>query len=532
MSRLTESPAWRALEAHQREVAPLHMRELFASDPGRASRFSVECGDLFLDYSRHRITAQTLELLVALAQESDVEGWIRRMFAGDALNQTEQRPALHVALRAAGEVFPDAKRNVMPELRVERGRMYRFAAELRAGRVPGSGGAGEPIRSVVNLGIGGSDLGPRMLVRALRDFRDRHVEVRFAANVDPADLDAALEGLEPASTLFIIASKSFTTIETLTNARRARAWLAATLGDAPELSAHFAAVTADAAKARAWGIADGRIFPMWDWVGGRYSLWSSVGLPACIAIGPDHFDALLAGARRMDEHLRTAPLSANMPVMLALLSVWYSSFFGAQSHVLLPYSENLRDFPAWVQQLHMESNGKRVDRDGQPVDYPTAPVIWGAAGTNSQHSFHQLLHQGTHLVPADFIVPLAGNGPGDKQEDAAHRLLVANALAQGSALMTGSAATAGQPHRELPGNRPSSTLLMQRLDPASLGQLLALYEHKVVVEAALLNINPFDQWGVEFGKTVAQAVARGNAAESLDPSTRALLQRTKAAPES
>ena len=520
MSQLTASPAWRALAAHQRDIAPVHMRDLFAADPGRPARYALECGALYLDYSRHRMTDDTLRLLFALARQAEVERWIERMFAGEPINRSEGRPALHVALRANAARFPDpgpaATPDVMPVVRAARERVYAFATALRARNVTGA--TGQPICNIVNLGAGGSDLGPRLLAGAMRRQADPGLTLRFAANADPADLDAALAGLDAAHTLFIIASKSFTTVETLSNAQRARAWLAACLGDAPELSAHFAAVTANDSKAQAWGISPTRIFPMWDWVGGRFSLWSAVGLPAVIAAGPAHFDALLAGARSMDAHFRSAPLERNMPVIMALLSVWYSAFFDAQSHVLLPYAEDLHDFPAWVQQLHMESNGKRVDRDGSAVDYPTAPVIWGATGTRSQHAFHQLLHQGTRLVPADFIVPLDSAG-----DAAAHRLLLVNALAQGSALMTGAAAADAQ--RGLPGNRPSSTLLIDKLEPQALGQLLALYEHKVVAEAALLNLNPFDQWGVEFGKAVAQSIERGAGADALDASTQALLAR-------
>jgi glucose-6-phosphate isomerase len=520
MTALTASPAWRALVAHQRDMAGAQLRDLFEDDAGRVDRFSLELDALFLDYSRHRATDQTMRLLRELAHQSGMAQWIDRMFAGEPINDSEQRPALHVALRSDAERFPAGDHDVMPAVRSERARVYAFAEALRAGRAAGA--TGKAIRNVVNLGVGGSDLGPRMLVGAFRAQSDPGLRVRFVANADPADLDGALAGLDPERTLFIIASKTFTTVETLSNARRARAWLAASLGDGPELGVHFAAVTASEGKAQAWGVPSQRVFTMWDWVGGRYSLWSSVGLPAVIAAGPEHFNALLSGARMMDEHFRNVPPERNMPVILALLSVWYSAFFGAQSHAVLPYMEDLREFPGWVQQLHMESNGKRVDRDGNEVDYPTAPVIWGATGTLSQHSFHQLLHQGTRLVPADFIVPATGRG-----DPAAQRLLVANALAQGSALLTGAAAA--EPHRVLPGNRPSSTLLMSALEPRALGLLLALYEHKVFAEAVLLNLNPFDQWGVEFGKSVVHAIENGATATVQDASTRSLLARVERA---
>lgn len=516
MSALTDSPAWRDLAAHQREIAHTQMRDLFAADPARARRYSVEAGALYLDYSRHLANDKTLGLLFALALQAGVAADIERMTAGDPVNGSEGRPALHVALRTDEQRFPPRGTDVMPAVRSARERTYAFAESLRAGRVRGA--TGQPIGNVVNLGVGGSDLGPRLLAGAMRRESNSGLKLRFVANADPYDLEAALGGLEPASTLFIVASKTFTTVETLSNARRARAWLAAALGDAPELSSHFAAVTANTENAQAWGVSTERVFPFWDWVGGRFSLWSSVGLPAVIAAGPVQFDALLSGARDMDAHFREAPPERNMPLIMALLSVWYSAFFGAQTHAVLPYAEDLREFPAWVQQLHMESNGKRVDREGHAVDYPTAPVIWGATGTLSQHAFHQLLHQGTRLVPADFIVPIASDG-----DAAAHRLLVTNALAQGSALMTGAAAA--EPHRVLPGNRPSSTLLLDRLAPRTLGQLLALYEHKVTAEAALLNINPFDQWGVEFGKGVARSLEGGPGAAAPDASTVALLKR-------
>ena len=520
MSKLTESPAWRALAEHQRHIEPLQMRDLFAADHGRAKRYSLECGAIYLYYSRHRITDDTLRLLFALARQANTSAWIERMFSGEHVNNSENRAALHVALRADQERFPAAGSNgtpdVMPMVRAARARAYALADALRGGSIRGA--TGKPLCHIVNLGVGGSDLGPRLLSRAMRRQSDSSLTLRFAANADPADLDAALTGLDPERTLFIIASKTFTTVETLSNASRARAWLAASLGDAPELSTHFAAVTADEAKAHGWGVPAERIFPMWDWVGGRFSMWSSVGLAAVIAAGPAHFDNLLAGARAMDVHFREAPLERNMPVILALLSVWYSAFFRTQTHALLPYLEDLREFPAWAQQLHMESNGKGVDRDGQPVDYPTSPVIWGSSGTPSQHSFHQLLHQGTRLVPTDFIVPRSSDG-----DAATQHLLVVNALAQGSALMTGAAAA--EPYRVLPGNRPSSTLLIDKLEPHALGQLLALYEHKVVAEAALLNLNPFDQCGVEFGKSVAQSIERGQQTEQLDASTQSLLSR-------
>jgi len=521
MSALTESAAWRALAAHQRRMATASLRELFAADPGRAAAFTLEFGEVLLDYSKHLADAETLRLLVALAEQADVRGWIRRMYAGEPINETEGRAVLHVALRADAAVFPEG-RDVMPLVRAARERMRRFVDDAHRGALTGA--TGERITDVVNLGIGGSDLGPRMATRALRRFRAPGApRVHFVANIDPADLEAALEGLAPARTLFVVASKTFTTAETLDNAARARGWLESGLGGAAALGRHFAAVTANDAGASALGVAPERIFPMWDWVGGRYSLWSAVGLPVALSIGMERFEELLEGARAMDAHFHTAPPARNLPVLMALLEIWYVDFFDARSRVVLPYGEDLRDFPAYLQQLEMESNGKRVDRAGRPVDYATAPVVWGASGTPSQHSFHQMLHQGTEPVPADFIVF------GDRRGGPAHAALVANALAQSAALMEGD--RAGEPHRALPGNRPSSVIVLERLDPEALGQLIALYEHKVFVEGVVWNINSFDQWGVEMGKRVARTLLprllRGGDDAGLDASTRALLARLR-----
>ncbi len=522
-SSLTQSPAWLALTKHQHELAGMHLRDLFAEDPERPANFSLQVGGIFFDYSKHRITAETLNLLLALAHQANVTDWISRLFAGDTVNNTENRPALHMALRSNRAVFPK-QGDVMPSVREVRLRMTDFAAALRAGQLRGA--SGQAIRDVVNIGVGGSDLGPRMAVRALRPYthasapqNDSDVRVHFASNVDPADLDSVLCGLSPATTLFIIVSKTFTTVETLSNAKRARAWLAAGLGDIAALDAHLAAVSAATDKAVAFGIKPERIFPMWDWVGGRYSLWSAVGLPVAIAAGPEAFDAMLQGASDIDEHFCSAPLKQNMPAIMALLSVWYAVFFGAESHAVLPYSEDLRELPAYLQQLQMESNGKRVSRNGHAVDYPTSPVLWGGAGTVSQHSFHQLLLQGTHLIPLDFVVPVHAT-PGS--DDAAQRILVANALAQAAAMMGGSSFP--DPHRASTGNQPSSTLLIDRLTPWALGALVATYEHKVFVESVLLDINPFDQWGVELGKSLARAIEQGTPG-ALDPSTRALMAR-------
>jgi glucose-6-phosphate isomerase len=501
VSALTRSAAWQALADHQRKMAAATLAGLFAADPARGERYCLEAGMIFLDYSKHRVDAETLRLLLALAEQAQVSRWIERMFAGEAINSTEQRAVLHVALRS---------RDARAEVRQARARMRSFVDGVRGDA---------RITDVVNVGIGGSDLGPRMLTRALRRFRDGGPRVHFVSNVDPADLDATLAGLSPGTTLFIVASKTFTTAETLANAGRARAWLEAGLGRSADLSRHLAAATANLAGAQSLGVPGERVFPMWDWVGGRYSVWSAVGLPVALAVGMDAFEDLLRGAEAMDTHFRTQPLERNLPVLLALLEVWYVNFFGAQTRAVIPYSEDLRELPAYLQQLEMESNGKRVDRDGNEVDYATAPVVWGAPGTNSQHSFHQLLHQGTRLVPVDFI--LAQDGPAE---------LSANALAQAAALAFG-LATPATPHKALPGNRPSSMLLLERIAPRALGGLIAMYEHKVFVEGVVWNLNSFDQWGVEHGKTLARALAprllEGGDAADLDASTRALLARLR-----
>ena len=519
MTSLSDTPSWRQLRQHHARLTAVHLGDLFAAEPDRGRRLVAEGGGIYADYSKHRVTDETLRLLFALARERGVEQWRDRMFAGEPINASENRPAWHVALRAATP--PAEVAATLARMRSLVDRAHRWA--LR-------GANGRPLRTVVNLGIGGSDLGPRLATHALRGFDAGRIRARFVANVDPADLDAALEGLDPDTTLFSIASKTFTTVETLDNARRARAWLARKLGDAPDVAAHFIAVTANRDAARAWGIAEDRVFPMWDWVGGRYSVWSAVGLPLALAVGMAAFDEFREGARAMDEHFRTAPLESNLPAILGLLGVWYGDFYGAQTHAVLPYAEDLRELPAYLQQLEMESNGKRVDRDGVPVDYATAPVVWGAAGTNGQHAFHQLLHQGTLLVPSDFIVPAQ---PATGTDSQAHRLLLGSALAQSAALAFGGGDPAA-PQRRCPGNQPSTTIVLPRLDPRSLGALLALYEHKVFVQGVVWGINSFDQWGVELGKAMAKGLGpalQGGQADGTDSSTRALIARIRAAGE-
>jgi len=515
MTRLIDLPAWRVLRDHQSRIASLHLRDLFAAEPDRGARLAAQAAGLYVDYSKHRLTAETLRLLLELARERELERWRDRMFAGEAINVSEGRSARHVALRSA---------TPPQEVGAALARMRALVDRAHRGNLRGVNG--RTVRTVVNLGIGGSDLGPRLATRALRALELGRVATRFVTNVDPADLDAALDGLDPETTFFIVASKTFTTAETLDNARRARAWLARALGDPPDLLANFIAVTGNPDAARAWGIAAERILPIWDWVGGRYSLWSAIGLPIAFAIGMDAFDRLRDGARAMDEHFRTAPLESNLPTLLALIDIWYGDFFGAQSRAVLPYAEDLRDLPPYLQQLEMESNGKWVDRDGRPVGCATAPVVWGAAGTNGQHAFHQLLHQGTLLVPCDFVVPAQASAGADRE---AHRLLVANALAQSAALAFGKDEPAA-PHRHYRGNQPSTSIVLPRLDPHALGALLALYEHKVFVQGVVWGINSFDQWGVELGKARAKALVpalAGEASAGLDSSTRALVARIR-----
>ncbi len=509
-----DSPSWRQLREHHSRLAAVRLGDLFAAEPDRGRRLALEAGGIYADYSKHRITDETLRLLFALARERELERWRDRMFAGEPVNTTENRPARHVALRSAAPP---------PEVGATLAQMRSLVERAHAWVLRGANG--RPLRTVVNLGIGGSDLGPRMATRALRSLAAGRLHTRFVANVDPADLDAALDGLDPDTTCFIVASKTFTTAETLDNARRARVWLARSLGDPPDLGAHFIAVTANRDAARAWGVAADRILPIWDWVGGRTSVWSAVGLPVALSIGMARFGELLDGARAMDEHFRTAPLESNLPVILALLGVWYRDFWDAQTHAVLPYAADLGELPAYLQQLEMESNGKRVDRHGAPVDCATAPVVWGAAGTPGQHAFHQLLHQGTLLAPSDFIV--AAQPAADAE---AHRLLLANALAQSAALAFGGGDA--EPDRYCPGNQPSTTLVLPRLAPRALGALLALYEHKVFVQGVVWGINSFDQWGVELGKALARRLApalAGDPAAGVDSSTQALIARLRAA---
>jgi glucose-6-phosphate isomerase len=531
---LTSRPAWKALAVHHEAMRRVHLRELFAKDPRRGERLAAEAAGLYLDYSKQRVTDETLRLLLDLAGACGVRARIDAMFAGEKINVTERRPALHVALRAprSARIVVDGE-DVVPRVHAVLDRMADFADRVRGGAWRGF--TGRPIRNVVNIGIGGSDLGPAMATEALRWYRDPRLTFRFVSNVDGADFVASTRDLDPAETLFIVSSKTFTTVETLTNAGTARAWCVGALGDERAVAKHFVAVSTAAAEVRAFGIDPANMFPFWDWVGGRYSLWSAIGLSVMIAIGPERFRELLAGAHAMDEHFRSAPFETNLPVLMALLGLWYDDFFGAETQAILPYSHDLGRFPAYLQQLDMESNGKHVDLDGRAVDYQTAPIVWGQPGTNGQHAYFQLLHQGTKLVPCDFIGFLR---PLDEVGEH-HPLLVANLFAQTEALAFGKTAeeVAAEgvpafqvPHRTFEGNRPTSTILAERLTPAVLGALVALYEHKVFVQGVIWRINSFDQWGVELGKALATRIVRELTARdeprlTHDSSTNALIRR-------
>ncbi|MGY1823536.1 glucose-6-phosphate isomerase [Geodermatophilus sp. SYSU D00079] len=509
---ITATPEWAALAEHHRALAGRHLRELFAEDPDRGRRLTARAGDLYLDWSKHRVTDETLRLLVALAERTGLRERIDAMFRGEHVNPTEDRAVLHVALRApADRPLTVDGQDVTGDVHAVLGRMRSLARRVRSGEWVGH--TGRPIRNVVNIGIGGSDLGPAMAYTALRAAGDRDLTARFVSNIDPTDFAEATRDLDPAETLFVVSSKTFTTLETLTNATVARSWLLDGLGgDETAVAKHFVAVSTNTEAVREFGIDPQNMFEFWDWVGGRYSFTSAIGLSLMVAIGPDAYDEMLAGFHTIDEHFRTAPFEANLPVLQGLLNVWYTDFFGAQTHAVLPYSQYLSRLPAYLQQLTMESNGKSVRWDGQPVTTATGEVYWGEPGTNGQHAFHQLLHQGTTLVPADFI------GFGEPTHDIGemHDLLMANMFAQSAALAFGRTAeevaadgTPAElvPHKVMPGNRPSTTILAPRLTPSTLGQLVALYEHTVMTQGVIWQIDSFDQWGVELGKVMARELA-------------------------
>ena len=534
MTALAATPSWQALSAHYARIKDAHLRALFPDDPGRAERFSAEGAGLFLDYSKNRITDETLQLLLALAAERGVAKRRDAMFAGETINTTERRAVLHVALRAPrGTRIEVDGTDVVPEVHKVLDAMADFANRLRSGAATGH--TGRRIRNVVNIGIGGSYLGPEMAYRALRPFSDRSMTFRFVANVDGADFTEATQDLDAAETLFIVSSKTFTTLETMTNAAAARKWLVRKLGSDAAVAKHFAAVSTNIGSATEFGIAPAHVFGFWDWVGGRYSMDSAIGLSTMIAVGPDHFQAMLGGFHAMDEHFRSAPAASNLPILFGLLTVWYNNFFGAQTIGIMPYAAHLNRFPAYLQQLQMESNGKHVDLDGRVVDYQTGPIIWGEPGTDGQHSFYQLLHQGTKLVPCDMIGFCEPLSPLTDQHD----LLMANLFAQAEALGFGKTADELKaegstdfqtPFRVTEGNRPTNMILAQRLDPATLGSLIALYEHSVFTQGAMWAIDSFDQWGVELGKMLASRIIPEldrDAKPTLghDASTNALIER-------
>jgi len=535
----TRTAAWKALHVHHDEVEDLQMRDLFRDDPERARRFSLTLGDLLFDFSKNRVTDQTISLLTRLCEECAVHDWITRMFSGDAINETEGRAVLHTALRNRSDrpLAVDGA-DVMPDVRRVLSQMRAFATSVREGAWTGY--SGRAITDVVNIGIGGSDLGPAMVADALRPYWKQGLRAHFVSNVDGTHLAEVLREVQPETTLFIVASKTFTTQETLTNARSARQWFVERLGTEDAVAKHFVALSTNRHAVMEFGIDPANMFELWDWVGGRYSLWSAIGLSIAIVIGMDQFEELLAGAYEADEHFRAAPFHENIPVMMAVLGIWYQNFFGVTSHAVLPYDQYLHRFPAYLQQADMESNGKSASRDGAIiVNYTTGPIVWGEPGTNAQHAFFQLLHQGTRMVPCDFIVPARSHNPMGRHHD----ILVANCIAQSEALMRGKTADQAReelqnagasedriaalvPHKTFPGNRPSNTFMVEKITPRSLGRLIALYEHKIFVQGVIWNIYSFDQWGVELGKQLAKAVLpelRG-AEGQHDGSTRQLIE--------
>jgi glucose-6-phosphate isomerase len=532
---LNEHPAWKALAAHYQQTEGLHLRQLFEKDPGRGERLAIEAAGIYLDYSKNRITDETLDLLLQLAEQSGLRARIDAMFAGEKINTSEKRAVLHVALRSSKRqsILVDGE-DVVPGVHAVLDRMTDFSNQVRGGAWRGH--TGKPIRNIVNIGIGGSDLGPVMAYEALKHYSDRAMTFRFVSNVDGTDFAEATRDLGPAQTLFIISSKTFTTLETMTNARSARNWLLTGLGgDETSVAKHFVAVSTNAKEVTKFGIDTANMFGFWDWVGGRYSMDSAIGLSTMLAIGPDSFRAMLGGFHEIDEHFRTAPFERNLPVLMGLLAVWYNNFFGAQTVAVLPYEQYLKRFPAYLQQLTMESNGKHVTLEGNRVTYDTGPIYWGEPGTNGQHSFYQLVHQGTRLIPCDFIgFYKTLNRLGEQ-----HDILLANVFAQGEALAFGKTADEVKaegsadwlvPHRVFEGNRPSNTILLEQLTPAALGKLVALYEHSVFTQGAIWQIDSFDQWGVELGKVLAQRIIPEltNEAEPElrhDSSTNALIRR-------
>jgi glucose-6-phosphate isomerase len=543
MSALIQSSAWKALEAHYEQIKETHMRDLFEQDPKRFEKFSLTLNDVLLDYSKNRITEETIPLLLGLGTQADLSGYIEKMFAGDKINITENRAVLHVALRNRSNrpIYVDGE-DVMPGINAVLNKMARFCDKIRDGDWKGY--TGKIITDIVNIGIGGSDLGPVMATEALKPYGKPGLNPHFVSNIDGTHLVETLKTLNQETTLFVIASKTFTTQETLTNAHSARDWFLNKAGDESAIAKHFVAVSTNAEEVGRFGIDTENMFEIWDWVGGRYSLWSAIGLSIALYIGMENFESMLAGAHDMDEHFRTTPLDKNMPVVLGLLGVWYNNFFNAQTHAILPYDQYLHRFPAYLQQGDMESNGKGVSRQGETVDYSTGPVVWGEPGTNGQHAFYQLIHQGTKLVPADFLAPIESQNPLGKH----HEILLSNYFAQTEALMKGKTEDEARsellasgmdsgtveallPHKMFTGNRPTNSILFRKLDPWTLGALIALYEHKIFVQGVIWNINSFDQWGVELGKQLAKVILPelegDDRITSHDPSTNGLINYYK-----
>lgn len=547
MAALTTLPVWQALCRHQKTIAASNMRDLFAQDTNRFNKFSFQLDDMLFDFSKNRINDETLPLLMQLAREAQLENWRDRMFAGEKINITENRAVLHTALRNRSNrpVLVDGA-DVMPEVNAVLAQMRDFSEKVRSGAWLGY--TGKRITDVVNIGIGGSDLGPVMVCDALKPYASADLAVHFVSNIDGAHLMRALEKCQPETTLFIVASKTFTTQETMTNAISARTWFLNKAQDNAHVAKHFVALSTNAKAVTDFGIDQANMFAFWDWVGGRYSLWSAIGLSIALYVGMDHFEALLSGAHEMDQHFQTAPLEENMPVIMALIGIWYNNFFDVATHAILPYDQGMSRFPAYLQQADMESNGKFICRDGKRIQYKTGPVIWGEAGTNGQHAFYQLIHQGTQVVPCDFLMPVHSHYAIGKHGYAHHKILLANFLAQTQALMLGKTPDEARvelqeqgltgaelenllPHKVFEGNRPSTSILFDKLTPNTLGKLIALYEHKIFVQGMIWDINSYDQWGVEYGKQIAQEIlpllTSDGVVTSFDSSTNGLINYTK-----
>lgn len=548
MAILTQHPSWKTLCKHQETISALHMRNLFEADPKRFETFSLKLDDLLLDYSKNRITEETLGLLFQIAREAKIESWRDRMFTGEKINITEDRAVLHTALRNRSNtpVYVDGH-DVMPDVNAVLAQMRAFSDKVRSGEWKGY--TGKAITDIINIGIGGSDLGPVMVCDALKPYARADLNVHFVSNIDGAHLMRALEKCNPETTLVIVASKTFTTQETMTNARSARAWFLDSAKDEAHIAKHFVALSTNAKAVTAFGIDSANMFEFWDWVGGRYSLWSAIGLSIALYVGMDNFEDLLTGGHEMDNHFKTAPLEQNMPVIMALIGIWYNNFFHADSHAILPYDQGMARFPAYMQQADMESNGKFMCRDGKRVHYKTGPVIWGEAGTNGQHAFYQLIHQGTPVVPADFLMPIHSHYAVGTNGNEHHKILLANFLAQTQALMLGKTQDEARaelekqglsgealekllPHKIFEGNRPTTSILFDKLTPNTLGRLIALYEHKIFVQGIIWDINSYDQWGVEYGKQIASQIlpqlTNDEVVTNYDSSTNGLINYTKA----